>query len=107
MTTTNFPGIEISDLGNCLKYACSDCGRYINQHGLANAERIRHARSCGSSAQPYEQVAVTATVGPGLSRFERQIARQGAISAIRTDDEIVNLVRSGQLSVDDAMNRDF
>jgi hypothetical protein len=37
----------------------------------------------------------------------RRAAREGAISAVATDDEIVGMVRTGHLSMSDAMNRDF
>jgi hypothetical protein len=34
-------------------------------------------------------------------------AKAGTIGSIATDDEVYDLVRSGHMSADDAMNRDF
>jgi hypothetical protein len=38
---------------------------------------------------------------------QRAVAAQGAASSVLSDDAIVAAVQAGELSVDDAQNRDF
>ena len=45
--------------------------------------------------------------GVSLGGSNSRNAKQGAISAVASDDEIVNLVRRGRVTESDAMNRDF
>ena len=96
-TTT---GTETIENHGATQIRCRECGRWVR----TTSERIRHANYCESKSQPSCPVAA-----PVASRdaYVRAVAHQGAVSAVCSEDEILDRVRTGRLSENDAMNRDF
>jgi hypothetical protein len=95
-------GITVDKFGN---HRCAECERFTNRPGIV---AIKHANYCDSKAQP--AAAPVAATGPSLKikvTAGREAIRNGGVSAVLSDDEIVEAVRSKFMSVDDAMNRDF
>ena len=100
-TPNTTKGIEIKDDGNdCKRICCVECGRWVRR----DIERIRHASYCESKAQP---TPLPAPAAAGRDSYVRAVARQGAVSAVCSEEEILDRVRTGRLSMSDAMNRDF
>ena len=88
-------------------YACNDCNGWCKK-----GSQIRHSRRCEfKGAQPVEEppAAVAAeSLDEKLGRADvRQAIKQGAISAVLSDDEIAEAARLGRISDSDAQNRDF
>lgn len=102
-----FTGITVDRFGN---FRCVECNRFVSASEQAVGRLIKHARHCDSNAQavaPAEAVAVAVDALAAKVSSGRGAIRQGAISAVLTDDEIVLARRRGLISNDDAMNRDF
>ena len=74
---------------------CEICGATVSSGKARKGVTLRHADDCATR--------------PGASRdaLLRAAGRDGSISAVASDTEIVDAVRRGALSVDAAMNRDF
>lgn len=96
------------------KIRCRDCGRWTT----LDEGRIRHDHRCDTpEAQPAFPTADPVTPSPtATSAYDdllrkvnrgRQAIREGAISAVLTDDEILRAVQLGLISEDDALDRDF
>jgi hypothetical protein len=80
------------------QFVCADCGRWCRDGG-----KIVHSSRCDTKgAQPF-----AAESKPVVSRTAHRAIREGAISAIMSDDEIVDAVASKHVSMADAMNRDY
>lgn len=108
MDAMNFQGIENLETAHGTVYRCEECGSTVTPSEHAAGKLIRHTRRCDSQAQPYSPAAATASVADRLDQpAVRAAIRQGAISAVLTDDEIVDGYRAGRISASDAMNRDF
>ena len=69
---------------------------------MNNAERKAFYAHCRAVAAAKEALELAEKV-----QANRRPIREGAISAVLSDDEIVEGVRRGWISNDDAMNRDF
>ncbi len=85
-------------------HRCAECSRFVSPSEYEAGKAIRHANYCDSKAQPARAAVPGRTTDP---RLVSRAAHQGAISAVLSDDEIVKAVRCGDISVNDAMNRDF
>jgi len=79
------------------KFRCLVCIQ-TGRGKTVEAARIKHLATC-SRVAPALRVAVTDA--------QRAASAQGAASSVLREDEIVDAVKAGELSVDDAMNRDF
>lgn len=103
MAGTN-AGLEIWD-GD--KVRCCSCKRWERQD---KGGRIRHASYCETPdlqwTAPVAAPAAETALAEKVSRNRRAI-REGAISAVLSDDEIVEAVKLGLVSNSDALNRDF
>ncbi len=98
------PRVEVYTHNGAAYVRCTlcGCGDYARRHN----PKAGHKSWCDLrgvetfSDKPAPKATVSA------STIQRA-AREGAISAVATDDEIVDMVRTGHLSMSDAMNRDF
>jgi hypothetical protein len=104
------PGLSVRLVGvpaTTEQVVCDECGAT----GLwsSNNGRIRHSKRCDSQPQLLSRCEAPVASGEllPLTASQRLAIRDGAISAVLSDDEIVARVRRGEVSVSDAMNRDF
>jgi len=103
MKSTTTTGIEIDRFGN---HRCCECQRFVSASEQERGRAIKHANHCDSKAQPATVTApVVAT--PSRDAVLREHGRQGTISAVASDDEIVDAYRRGAISASAAMNRDY
>jgi hypothetical protein len=92
------------------KARCIECNAFATEHQFGG--RITHTRHCEAKRdQPdWSEIpgskASKVMVKHRLSEIQKR-ARMGEISSIAAEDEIVDLVRGGHISMSDAMNRDF
>lgn len=83
------------------RHQCNECGKWER----ADQGTIRHSKSCESKAQA---VAVPVAMPRSVSRAQVYAARQGGVSQSGlSEDQIVEAVKYGFISGDDAMNRDY
>jgi hypothetical protein len=89
---------------------CTDCGRWIHVDGAQS--RITHSSRCDANAQPEiaearpaAVVAVCSSRRVSQAEFVRA-AKNGTISLVATEEEIIKAVKSGLITMSDAMNRD-
>ena len=91
------------------RFKCEDCGKWER----ADKGNIVHSRSCESKLQGNQSDSAAApaaagfSAGRNLTPAEYRAVKNGAISQVMDDDEIVEAVKFGHVSVSDAMNRDF
>jgi len=96
------PELLTEDRGGRDLTVCSCCGRWEVKGEERPKHQLRHATYCDVFDAPVPVAA------PAVSDAKiAAAAKQGAISAVASDDEIVNLVRRGRVTESDAMNRDF
>lgn len=89
-------------------WTCPDCGCWCKATDFA----LRHSRRCDLRGEqpPVDAVSdAREAESPAVHTVSeiKAAAVEGAISAVATDDEIVQLVSAGIVTVSDAMNRDF
>jgi hypothetical protein len=101
--------VSVSIHNGAAHASCTSCRR-----GEYLPRGIKHSSRCGDdNGQAVEAVATPAAsaVSRPSSRADARAihaaAKAGTIGSIATDDEVYDLVRSGHMSADDAMNRDF
>lgn len=85
-------------LSGVIQFRCVECDRWV----ASQDQRIKHSKSCESQAQPVAEIATAKA-----ERFPVAAVKNGAVSAVLTEDEIVKAVREKKMTVSDAMNRDF
>lgn len=97
------PGIEIWTVNGNPR--CVACGRWCRQ----SEWKIRHAGDCSTpSLQPVDATPVAApATSPSRDRFLRAHAKAGDVAFVASEDELVDAVKRGAVSVSDAMNQDF
>lgn len=100
--------------GGRLLIRCSCSGRWVGD----DCDRIviKHLRSCDFKASKVERPSAVvaavpvAAVAPTNKPTDNEIiraAKAGYASKFGTDDDLVDLVRCGRLSMSDAMNQDM
>ena len=82
---------------------CSCCRRWEIQGETRAKHQLKHATHC----EVFDAPVATVASKPASPAAITVASKQGAVSAVATDDEIVNLVRRGRVTESDAMNRDF
>lgn len=82
-------------------HKCLECGRWekVSKGGV-----IVHSKHCDTKAQAVEIASPRATDDNQLRTFARDVRRTATTKG--RDEDTVNAVRSGFLSVSDAMNTD-
>jgi hypothetical protein len=90
---TTFPYEAISP--GVARHQCEECGRWER----SDKGPIAHSRSCQSRRQ------VVAAVAPQTDT-RNTVADEIRRTSLRKDADVLELVRSKRLSVDDAMNTD-
>lgn len=91
------------------KHRCTDCGRWT--YGGA----VRHAKNCDfaddatfhAEIDDSQAAPVSAAPAPGTVAKLYRHAKAGDLALVATDDEILDAVLWGSVSVSDAMNQDF
>lgn len=85
-------------------YTCSECFRTANSN--PGMDQITHTRSCVSRPQVAGQPKVNAAdvEDARLESFAREVRRTGLTKG--RDEDVVEAVRRGYLSLSDAMNSD-
>ena len=106
---THAETVSVSIHNGAAHASCVSCRR-----GEYLPRGIKHSGRCGDDkGQAAEVVAAPAASpvsrpsSPADARAIHAAAKAGGISSVATDDEIVDLVRSGHVSMGDAMNRDY
>ena len=97
-TTLNAAALVSHPMGVC----CPDCGRAAHE-----GDTIRHSNYCEIAPKGTTRCA---KVGAPVVEAPAAIvthARRGDLRLHYDDSEIVQAVREGRISVDDAMNQDF
>jgi hypothetical protein len=102
-TTTN--GLEVTfpyeaTSPGVARYQCAECGGW--ERADKNCGVIRHSRRCASKPQPKTET--TVATDNSLKTFAANV-RETGLAHGRTED-LVEAVRTGHLSLDDAMNTD-
>ena len=101
-TFRHAPRVEVYTHNGAAYVRCAlcECGDYARRHDAKKSHKswcdLRNVATFSNKPAP--------TVS--ASTIQRA-AREGAISSVATDDEIVDMVRTGHLSMSDAMNRDY
>lgn len=87
--------IVLGNRGGNTTHECTDCGRWAYE-----GSAIVHSSRCDHREAQAVGVKVT------RSRLYKA-TKEGYARAIYSDDEIVDAVRTGEISVSDAMNQDM
>jgi len=90
-TNTTYP-YEATSPG-VARHQCQECGAWER----SDRGPITHSKRCDSRAQFVAPKAAPLFVA----------AKQGAITAVASEDEILKAVRTKRISPSDALNRDF
>lgn len=91
---------------------CRECRATGLSYDEDRDPHIRHVRSCDTKAQVIRRPRPPVTTPDNKARSwsdQEKIAaaRRGDFRAYGTDDDLLDLVRSGCISESDAMNQDF
>lgn len=78
------------------RLTCEDCGATVSARLARQGGTPRHAEDCASLPANRNRDAILQAHGAN-----------GSISAVASEDEIVDAVRRGALGFSEAMNRDF